>query len=129
MGGSNCPIWTPDNRLICSPMLDGSHPDCHYDGSQRNHEELIYDPSQGRGGCGLSLLDPTTGEMTPLTPAQESCWDFRPRLHAEENLLLYTHSAFGEASEIRLMDLDTGEIRVLTNGTGGFGADHAAFVS
>ena len=128
MGGSNCPIWTPDSRLIYSPMLPGSHPDCHFDPAQRNHEELIYDPSMGRGGCGLSLMNPADGISVPITEAKEGSWDFRPHLSADGKWLLYTHSAFGCASEIRLMHMATGEIRVLTAGTDGCGADHPRFL-
>lgn len=128
MGGSNCPIWTPDSKLICTPMLPGSHPDCRYDPTQRNHEELIYDPTMGKGGCGFILLDPITSEKRVITPAVEGCWDFRPCLSADGKQLLYTHSEFGKAGEIRLLNLESGEIRTITNGTDGLGADHAKFV-
>lgn len=128
MGGSNCPIWTPDSRLIFSPMMEGSHPDCHFDGSQRSHEELIYDPSMGRGGCNLSLMDPKDGSVTALTEMCEGGWDFRPRLSKDGEWLLYTHSSFGCASEVRLLHMTTGERRVITSGTNGCGADHACFI-
>lgn len=128
MGGSNFPIWTPDSRLIFSPMMEDSHPDCHFDASQRNHEELIYDPSMGRGGCNLSLMNPEDGTVTALTEMREGHWDFRPHLSGDGEWLLYTHSSFGCASEVRLMHLPTGEIRTVTSGTDGLGADHARFV-
>lgn len=128
MGGSNCPIWTPDSKIIYSPMLPDSHPDCHFDSTQRDHEELIYDPSMGKGGCGFSILDPATGESTPLTPAVEGCWDFRPRLSNDGKWMLYTHSEFGKAGEIRLRNMETGETKFITNGQNGLGADHAAFI-
>lgn len=127
MGGSNCPIWTPDSKIIYSPMLPDSHPDCHFDNTQRDHEELIYDPSMGKGGCGFSILDPKTGESKELTPAQEGCWDFRPRLSKDGKWLLYTHNEFGKAGEIKLRNMETGDIRFITNGKNGLGADHAAF--
>lgn len=129
MGGSSCPIWTPDSKIICNLMMPGSHPDCHFDETQRNHEELIYDPSMGKGGCCLVLLDPVTGEKKHLTEMREGCWDFRPHsLSADGKELLYTHSEFGKSGEIRLLNLETGDIKVITNGTNELGADHAKFI-
>ena len=128
MGGSNFPIWTADSKLIYSPMLPNSHPDCHFDGTQRNHEELIFDSSMGRGGCGFSILDPETGKSSVLTPAVEGCWDFRPCLSKDNKWMLYTHSEFGKAGEIRLRNMGNGDTHIITNGTQGLGADHAAFI-
>ena len=82
----------------------------------------------GKGGCGLSTIDPATGEIEVITPAVEGCWDFRPRLSPDNKWLLYTHSEFGKAGEIRLLNMETKEIRVITNGTDGKGADHASFI-
>ena len=128
MGGSNFPTWTKDNRIIYSPMLPNSHPDCHFDPTQRNHEELIYDPSMGRGGCGLSIIDPETGEIEVITEAVEGSWDFRPKLSPDNKWLLYTHSEFDKAGEVRLRNMEDGTTRTITNGTDGKGADHASFV-
>lgn len=128
MGGSNFPIWTKDSKVICSPMLPNSHPDCHYDPTQRNHEELIYDPSMGRGGCGLSIIDPQSGKAEAITEAVEGSWDFRPRLSPDNKWLLYTHSEFGKAGEVRLRNMEDGTTRVITNGINGKGADHSTFV-
>ncbi len=128
MGGSNCPIWTPDSKIIYSPMLPNSHPDCHFDPTQPNHEELIFDPGMGRGGSCLSILDPETGEDRALTELRRGSWDFRPCLSPDGAWLLYTHSEFGAAGEVRLMDMSTGAFRRITRGTDGLGADHARFV-
>ena len=129
MGGSSCPVWTRDSKIICSLMAPGSHPDCRYDASQRNHEECVYDPSAGRGGSALCFLDPESGEKRQLTELREGCWDFRPHsLSPDGRELLYTHSEFGRASEIRLLDLESGAVRTVTNGKNGLGADHARFL-
>ena len=82
----------------------------------------------GKGGCGLSILDPQTGEAEALTPAIEGSWDFRPRLSSDNKWLLYTHSEFGKAGEVRLRNMETGETKFITNGHNGLGADHAAFI-
>ncbi len=128
MGGSTIPVWTNDSKILYSPMLPDSHPDCHFDSTQLSHEELIYDPSMGKGGCGFSILDPLTGDEEVIIPAVESEWNFRPHLSRDGEWLLYTHSEFGKAGEVRLMNMKDRTWRTITNGTNGLGADHARFV-
>ncbi len=126
--GSNRVIWTPEGQLIYSRRLPGSQTDVYFDATQANHEEWIYDPTRGKGGCGLTLLDPATGAEVEITPALEGQWDFRPTLSADGKRLLFTRSRFGEATEICLMNRETGETRVITRGTDGVGADHSSFL-
>lgn len=127
MGGSNYITWSKDGRMLYSKMLPGSNMDYHYDGTQGDHEEMIYDPSEGRGGCGFCLMDVHTGVETVLTPALEGQWDFRPRFSEDGSLLLYTHSEFDKPSQIRMLDLQSGQIRILTDGIDHKGVDHPCF--
>ena len=127
-GGSNVMKWTNDGKLVISRMFPGSHPDCYFDANQRDHEELIYDPSQGVGGCWLSLLDVDSGQETPLTDPSEGVWDFRVNISTDGMHMLYTHSRFGEAPEIWLCNLQSGENTMITKGKGGNGADYASFL-
>ncbi len=125
--GTNRPIWTPEGHVIYTRSLPGSHPDVHYDGTQRDHEEWIYDPSMERGGCGLVEHDPITDEITELTPAVEGCWDFRPCLSPDGKKLVFTRAYSGEAPALYMMDRETGEITFLTRGENDLGADYPWF--
>ncbi len=126
--GTNCPIWTPNGQVLYSKSLPDSHPDCHYDADMPNHEELIYDPSMGRGGCGLYVHDPATGKETAITEAIEGRWDFRPCLTCDGTLLVYTRAYFDRPTEIRLLDRRTGDDRLITRGTDDCGADYPGFL-
>lgn len=127
-GGTNWIRWTPEGKVLTSRLLPGSHPDCRFDDSQANHEELVYDPAMGRGGCGFVEIDPVTGAETVLTEALEGQWDFRAQFSADGRQMLFTRARFGEASGIWLLQRDTGELRLLTKGKDGTGADHGAFL-
>ena len=127
-GGTNWVQWTPEGKVLTSRMLPGSHPDCRFDASQANHEELVYDPSAGKGGCGFTEIDPVTGEETVLTPAVEGQWDFRAVFSPDGGKMLFTRCRFGEAAGLYLMDRKTGDIRFLTDGENHHGADHGAFL-
>ncbi len=126
--GSNTVRWTADGKLLYAKLLPGSHPDCHFDGSQANHEELIYDPAMGRGGSCLMLLDPFTGREERLTPAEEGLWAFRACLSADNREIAFTRTRFGERTEICILNRENGVITPITAGDDGLGADYPSFL-
>lgn len=123
--GSNRVIWTADGRLLHSRLSPGAHPDVHFDDTQRNHEELIYDPAAAAGGCTLGLLDPADGAFTPLTPTEDGLWAFRASLSADGTTVYYTSCRVPGAPEVRTHSLTDGSDALLTRGEAEKGADYA----
>ena len=126
--GSNWVQWTPEGKILYSRGSPGWHPDVKYDGSQRNHEELLYDEAASRGGCCLVEIDPDTGEEREITFPSEGQWDIRASVRPDGAELLFVRRRNDDTAVICTLDRKIGEVRELTRGLGGLGADQPGYL-
>ncbi len=126
--GSNWIQWTPEGKILYSRGSEGWHPDVRYDGTQRNHEELVYDEAAAKGGCCFAEIDPDTGEERTLTKPEEGQWDFRAALRPDGKEILFTRRRIDGTAVICTLDRETLEVRELISGLGGLGADHPQYL-
>ncbi|MGD9854734.1 MAG: hypothetical protein AB7U20_07260 [Planctomycetaceae bacterium] len=109
--GSNMPEWSPDGQTVTYTRL--------LPGSERD---------MSRGGAQLCLLNPFTGQITELTPAEEGRWDFRAAWSPHGRMLLFTRVRSGEPRELWSMDAEGGNPQRLTRGYQDRGADFARWI-
>jgi TolB protein len=104
--GSNMTEWSPDGKTITyTRLLENSKPDMSSGGSQ------------------LCLLNPETGAITELTPAEEGVWDYRAAWSPEGDRIAFTSARPGAARELWMMNADGSNARRLTDGYQHKGAD------
>lgn len=113
------PFTTPalllsDERLLIQPDLD--------------HFNRDFKPELSRGGSQICCLDPKSGLITPLTPRNESVWDFRASQSPNGKEVVFCRAATGEAPAIWVMDNDGNNARMVTRGIDELGADHPRWV-
>lgn len=104
--GSNMAEWSPNGETVTYTRL---------------REDSKNDMSQG--GAQLCLLNPATGQVTELTPAQEGVWDFRAAWSPDGRKLLFTRARLGFPRELWIMNADGSNPRRLTDGFQHKGAD------
>lgn len=122
-GGSNCPIYTPDGRIIFARRSPGAHPDNDYDPSRGDHHENGYAPENARGGSWLVIYDPATKKEQDITRYQEGKWDFRASINKEKDGIVYTSVWNGKASQIHMCRMDGSDDKFITDGHDHKGAD------
>jgi TolB protein len=116
-GGSNTTRWSPDGQtLLYTRLLPGSHPDCTYDPSRPDHEELVYAPKLARGGTQLCTLNPFTGQVVELTAAEEGKWEHHACYTPDGSQIVYGKAWVGQDTELWIMDRDGRNQRLLTRG-------------
>jgi len=125
--GSNLVYWSPKSPVCAySPMEPGSRTawrakkHVEFD----DHFNRDYVPDEARGGCRICLLNPFSGELTPLTPLAERVWDFRTSWSRDGKRLVFLRARIGEAPELWVMNADGSEAKRLSRGRLDLGADH-----
>jgi TolB protein len=109
--GSNMTEWSPDGTTITyTRLLADSKPDMSTGGSQ------------------LCLLNPETGQVTELTPAEEGVWDYRAAWSPEGDRIAFTRARPGAARELWMMNADGSNPHRLTDGYQHKGADFARWL-
>jgi TolB protein len=124
--GSNVPQWSPrENVCTFTRALPDSRTAWQYvtDRLDTDHFNRSYHPELARGGTEICLLDPTSGEVTRLTHSDPPVWDFRTAWSHDAERIAFCRAAVGEASELCVMGADGSDVRRLTRGNEGLGAD------
>ncbi|MGE3316063.1 MAG: hypothetical protein AB7O26_13190 [Planctomycetaceae bacterium] len=104
--GSNMSEWSPDGKTVTYTRL------------QENSKA-----DMSEGGSQLCLLNPTTGDVTELTPAIDGVWDYRAAWRPDGGKILFTRVRNGAAREMWIMDPDGSNQKRLTDGYQHKGAD------
>ncbi len=105
--GSNMSEWSPDGQTVTYTRLS---------------ENAMKDMSAG--GSQLCLLNPDTGAITELTPAEEGTWDYRAAWAPDGSAIAFARVKNGGVRELWLMNPDGSNPRRLTDGYEHRGADH-----
>ncbi len=129
--GSNGPVWSPDGRKIAAALLlADSRTAWPYqaDRPDTDHFNRDYHPELARGGTQMCLIDPSSGEITPITHDDPPTWYFRPVFSLDGTRMAYMRADVGRVPELWVMDADGGNQRFLTRGINDTGADHAQWV-
>ncbi len=129
-GGSNVPSWTPDGKILFPQRSTEAKVAWEYRSGKPDldHFNRDYKPELARGGTRISLLDPTTQSITPLTDFQESTWDFRACPSPDGQQILFCRAATGVAPAIWKMNSDGSQAKMITAGIADAGADHPRWV-
>ena len=123
MGGSNMPVWAPGSKIACTLFLPDSQPPWPLvDGVRGYHPELA------KGGTQVCLIDPATGETTPITHDDPPTWNFRLAYSPDGSRLAGVRADVGKMPALWVMDADGGNRRFLTRGRNGAGVDHIRWV-
>ena len=128
-GGSNSTSWTPDGDYITfTRRIPGSHPDCRYDASRPDHQELVYAPENARGGTQLCYISPDAEQVVEITTAEEGKWDFRAAVSGAAGSLAFARYSVGDPTELWMCAAMGGNEVKLTAGYDGHGADHPRWI-
>jgi TolB protein len=125
-GGSNMTQWSPDGRYLAyTRALPGSQTAWQFQAQRpdTDHFNRDYRPEEARGGTQICLLDPFTGQTTPLTHSDPPLWDFRSQWSPDGRHILFSRVATGGACELWVMEADGANPRFLTRGCEEMGAD------
>jgi TolB protein len=109
--GSNMSEWSPDGKTVTYTRLS---------------ENATKDMSAG--GSQLCLLNPDTGAITELTPAEEGTWDYRAIWAPDGSAIAFARVKNGGVRELWLMNPDGTNPRRLTDGFEHKGADHYRWI-
>ncbi len=104
--------------MLYTRLLPGSHPDCTFEASCQDHEELVYTPELAKGGTQLCALNPFTVQVFELTDAEEGKWEHYACYTADGKQIVYGKAWVGQDNELCFMDGDGGNQRLLTRGFG-----------
>lgn len=104
--GSNMTEWSPDGKTITYTRL--------LENSKRDMSE---------GGSQLCLLNPFTGEITEITPAQPGVFDYRSTWSPDGKKLIFTRARHKAARELWICNPDGTDAKRLTDGYQHKGAD------
>lgn len=130
-GGSNIARWSPRNRICTyTRALPNAQTAWHYatDRPDTDHFNRDYRPEEARGGTEICLLDPFTGEATPITRSEPPVWDFRTVWSPDGARIAFCRAAVGCAAELWVMEADGANPRFLTRGYDDGGADHPVWL-
>ena len=105
--GSNMSEWSPDGQTVTYTRL------------QENSTRDI-----SVGGSQLCLLNPTTGQITELTPAVEGIWDYRATWAPDGTKIAFARTRLGQPRELWIMNSDGSDPKRITDGYLHKGADH-----
>lgn len=129
-GGSNVPVTTPGGGVLFPRRSSGAQVPWQYrvDQADLDHFNRAFKPDDARGGTQIVVLDPASGSIRELTPAQAGVWDFRCSVSADGRHLVFCRAATGEGPSIWVADADGGHPRRLTGGIDDLGADHPRWI-
>jgi len=125
-GGSNLPAWTPDGMILFPRRAEGAVVPWQYRVGKPDvdHFNRDFKPDAARGGTVICRMDPKDGQMTPLTPADPTVWDFRASASSDGRQIVFCRAKTGGAPAIWVMDADGKNPREITRGIDDLGADH-----
>ena len=125
-GGSNMPAWTPDGAILFTPRTPGARVPWEYQASRPDTDHFNRDflPERARGGTSLARLDPATGRVHTLIPAEDGVWLCRATPSPDGRHIAYCRAATGEPVSLWIADADGRRSRLLTRGHLERGADH-----
>lgn len=128
-GGSNTTQWSPDGQnLLYTRLLPGSHPDCFYDPTRPDHEELVYQPELAQGGSHLCTVNPFSGEIKALTEPEEGKWEHHASYTKNNAHIVYGRANVGKDNELWIIEAESkratspNKPHLLTRGHDGYGA-------
>ena len=125
-GGSNVPAWTSDGKILFPQRSAEAKVAWEYriGKPDLDHFNRDYKPELAHGGTRISLLDPATKSIVPLTEFQESNWDFRACPSPDGQQILFCRAATGAAPAIWKVNSDGSHLEKITDA----GADHPRWV-
>jgi Tol biopolymer transport system component len=125
-GGSNLTAWTHDGQILFPRRLPNSKVPWEYQHQRpdTDHFNRDFKPELANGGTKICRLNPSTGQVSPLTTATPPAWDFRASESASGNQLVYCRAETGAVPSIWVADANGNHPRLLTSGWNGQGADH-----
>ena len=129
--GSNLPVWSPDGRRIaCALLLPDSRTAWPFQANRpdTDHFNRDYHPELAQGGTQISLIEPQTGVVTPLSHDEPPTWNLRLTWSPDGSRLAFVRAKVGCMSELWVMDADGRNPRLLTRGLNGTGVDHPRWV-
>ena len=129
--GSNLPVWSPDGATVTwIRRAPGARTPWQWatDRPDKDHFNRDYLPEHSRGGTHLRLLDPFTGAVSELTPAEPHRWDCYPAWSLDGRKIAFSRVQDGGAPELWIMDAGGGNPRLLTRGENGMGAKYPRFL-
>ncbi|WP_010584934.1 TolB family protein [Schlesneria paludicola] len=105
--GSNMTEWAPDGKTVTFTRL-------------RSHSTR----DMAQGGAQICLLNPSTGDIKELTPAEEGTWDYRATWHPDGHQIAFARVRQKGPRTLWIMDADGSNPKPLTEGYHHKGADH-----
>ena len=130
-GGSNIAQWTPDGKRVTYTRAEpGSRTAWPYQAQRpdTDHFNRDYYPEDARGGTAICLLDPFSGKESEFIPYEPLVWNFRSAWSPDGSQFAFCRAEVGSPSAIWLVDADSGNARMLTDGFEHRGADHPVWV-
>ena len=125
-GGSNLASWTRKAQILFPRRSPGSKVPWEFQAQRpdTDHFNREYKPELSQGGVDICRLNPGDGSVKPLTHGQPRVWDFRAAESPDGRFVAFCRAETGGTPELRVMDADGGNERVLTRGVEDKGADH-----
>ena len=125
-GGSNVACWTRDGQVLFPQRLPGAKVAWEFQAQRpdTDHFNRDFKPEQARGGTEVCRLNPHDGEIARLTHNTPAAWDFRASESPDGQAVVFCRAQTGGTPEIRVMDSDGRNQRLLTRGFEDKGADH-----
>lgn len=129
--GSNIAIWSPDGRSVTGTLLLPDSQTAWPWATGRpdtDHFNRDYHPELAQGGTQICTVDVETRVITPISKDDPPTWNFRPVWSPDGTQLAFLRADVGKLPELWVMDADGGNLRFLSRGLNGTGADHARWV-
>ncbi|MBM3264978.1 MAG: PD40 domain-containing protein [candidate division Zixibacteria bacterium] len=129
--GSNMISWSPDGKTLTFTLAQpGSRTAWVFrpDRPDIDHFNRDYDPDAASGGTALCLLNPFTGDVAEIVPYVSDIWNFRAVWSPDGTRLAFCRSTVGEPSGLWMVNADGTDLRLLTYGFDGRGADHPVWL-
>lgn len=130
-GGSNCPSWTRDGRIIFPKRQPDSKVPWEFqaDRPDTDHFNRDYKPELARGATEICILDPKDNSILALTHNEPGVWDFRATPSPDGRSIAFCRAKTGESPSLWIMDSDGSNGRRLTAGLEDAGIDHPRWVA
>ena len=124
-GGSNLASWTQAGEILFPRRLPGAKVPWEFQSRRpdTDHFNRDFKPEKSRGGAAICRLDPGSGVVTPLTGGTPGIWDFRASESPDGRLVVFCRAKTGDLPGIWVMEADGRNLRSLTGGLEGKGAD------